>query len=82
MALLGLHGISVLGMPCALRLSLIKGSSIRKELRKIRKLRGYLLQGNIFLTKARMSTLQYYKNPETLTNQGMHNSPSFGTLEL
>ena len=32
------------------------------------------LQGNIHSTKKLRSTLDYYKNPKTLTNQGTHNN--------
>ena len=35
--------------------------------------KGSLPQWNIFLAKERVSTLYYYKNPKTLTNQGTHN---------
>ena len=57
-----------------------KGIPIRKGSHKIRPKR--LLKGKDFESNKEISTLYYYKNPNTLTNQGMHNLPLSSTLKL
>ena len=75
MALLGLHKWVYKETSYAPRLTLIKRVPIRKVSRKIHALTRIFPTRKDPLTKKRMSTLHYYKNTKTFTNQGTHNLP-------
>ena len=69
-------------IPYAPRLTLIEGIPTRKGFYKIRALIKIFPTRKDLLCYGTNVNPTYYKNPKTLTNQGMHNFPSFDTLEL
>ena len=82
MALLGPHEWTCKKTSCAPWLTLIKGIPTRKGSRKMRALMKIFPTRKSPLCQWINVNPTYYKNPKTLTNQGMHNFPSSDTLEL
>ena len=72
---LDLHICIYKEIPCASHLVLIKRTLTRKGFRNIRFVR-IPIRKRLLHSKEKMSTLYYYKNPNTLINQSTHNLPT------